>query len=262
MINKTYQKRCDVGRLTQEIITSGKPMYPTANARFYGVNCDEIDGNWVTTVMLFDDITQQETGEVDALVASHIPTPLPESDPFLRDSDNKLWVKSESRPLNCTTVFTCNGDTLGATPSIGTGPRMEWDASVDTFVTNGNFKSKVVEVQFCDSIWLKEGTIYYMGCMKGTKLNMELICPNGGYYMYMGQVYQNTTGHDIEVDHYVMNHPCQGDVPMGDELNTETCSQEMPNYLKIRMTITLPVADVLSYGYMEMEVYRQRSVVL
>lgn len=265
MINRQYQKRCDVERLTQELITSGKPVYPTAGARFYGINCDEISGNYVTTIMLYDDITQQETDAIDVLVTNHIPIPLPEPVPFLKDADGKLWTKTESRPLSCTTVFTCSGDIIGATPSIGTGARMQWDASVDTFITDGcpsGYKKKSVEIQFCDSVWIKEGTIYYLSALKNSYIDLELICPNGGYYMYLGQVCQNTTGNDLVVDHYVCKHPCQGDVPMGDELNTETCSQEMPNYLKVRMTITVPVADVLSYGYVEVELYRQRSVVL
>jgi hypothetical protein len=119
-----------------------------------------------------------------------------------------------------------------------------------------------VTIQFCDSIWLKEGTIYYMDCDKGSYIDMEVLCPNGGYYMYLGQVYQNTTGNDLAVDHYLFRHPMQDNVPMGDELNTETCSQELPSYLKFRLTVTVPEADVTSYGYMEVELYRRRTVVI
>jgi hypothetical protein len=47
---------------------------------------------------------------------------------------------------------------------------------------------------------------------------------------------------------------------MGDEINTETCSQEMPSYLRYVLWVTVPEADTSSYGYMEMEIYRKRTV--
>jgi hypothetical protein len=185
-----------------------------------------------------------------------------------KDSEGKLFNRAESRPLNCTTCFTTCGDTNGGTPVIGGGNRLAWDASVasgwvdDESGAPEGMKQFSVTIQFCDSIWLKEGTIYYMDCDKGSYIDMEVLCPNGGYYMYMGQVYQNTTGNDLVVDHYLFKHPMQDNVPMGDELNTETCSQELPSYLKFKLIVTVPEADVTSYGYMEIEVYRIRTVVI
>lgn len=184
------------------------------------------------------------------------------------DYEGKEFNRAESRPLTCTTMFTTVGDIVGASPAIGAGPRMAWDASVsEGWVDDENgaptgMKQFSVTIQFCDSVWIKEGTVYYMNCMKNSLADMEVLCPNGGYYMYQGQLYQNTTGVDLTVDHYLMKHPMQDCVPMGDELNTETCSQELPSYLKYRFTATVPEADVTSYGYLELELYRARTVVI
>jgi len=268
MKTKTYSnKQSDVPRLTEEIIAAGLPQDPNSGARFYGCTCVLMNnGQFQTTVLCYDDITQEEEGTIATVVGNHIPTPLPQEDPFLKDQQGKLWVKAESRPLNCTTLFTTRGDVVGASPDIGEGPRMEWDASVPgEWTTVGaptGYKRKVIDIQFCDSIWLKEGSVYYMGAKKGSRIDMEIVCPNGGYYIYLGEVRQNTTGNDLVIEHYVNDLPIQGDVPMGDELNTETCSQELPNYLKFKLEVTIPESDVDSYGYAVMEIYRQRTVVI
>jgi hypothetical protein len=274
MIERKYQKECNLDRLNLEIIAAGLPVYPNTGARFYGSLAHQNPTYWETTVLLFDDITQGEIDTVDAVVAAHIPIPMPQGPSEVTifgtslDASGKLYTRSESRPLDCTTVFTTCGDTNGGAPVIGGGNRLFWDASVPAgWVDDENgapdgTKQFSVIIQFCDSIWLKEGSLYYMNCTKGSYADMTVLCPNGGYYMYLGQVYQNTTGDDLVVDHYLNKHPLQNDVPMGDELNTETCSQELPSYLKFKWTITVPEADVTSYGYMELEMYRRRSVVI
>lgn len=272
MIERHYSKETDCARLSSEIVAAGMPVYPNAGARFYGIierTYPSID----TMIMLFDDITQGEIEDIDEIVAAHIPIPMPDETKTViidspKDPSGKQYVRAESRPLDCTTCFTTCGDTDGANPNIGAGPRMAWDASVasgwvdDQSGAPEGMKQFSVTLQFCDSIWLKEGTIYYMDCDKGSYIDMEVLCPNGGYYMYLGQLYQNTTGNDLAVDHYLFKHPLQDNVPMGDEVNTETCSQELPSYLKFKMTVTVPEADVTSYGYMEMELYRRRTVVI
>jgi len=204
------------------------------------------------------ELTSGDEVILDGIVAAHSGEPLP-GDPV--DSEGKPYVRAESRPLNCTTYFTSAGDTA---EEIGGGGRMRWDASDSTgWTTEGapsGFKQFSKEVSFSDSIWLKEGTIYYMDCMKDSYLDMRVVCPSGLYYMYLGNVAQ--AQEDLVVDHYVCKHPMQGNVPMGDELNTEACSQELPPYLIFRLTATVPTGDNSSYGYMEMEMYRQRTVVL
>ena len=180
------------------------------------------------------------------------------------DTEGKCYVRAESRPLNCTTCFTTCGDTDGDNPNIGNGGRMAWDAADPSGWTTvgapSGFKQFSTIVSFCDSIWLKEGTIYYMNCMKGSYCDMEVICPSGYYFLYNGAPAQ--AQEDTIVDHYLFKHPMQGSVPMGDELNTETCSQELPTYLQFKFSVTVPEGDEESYGYMEMEIYRTRTVVL
>jgi len=182
------------------------------------------------------------------------------------DDEGRQFLRAESRPLSCTTFFTTAGDDTG----IGDGTRLEWDASIDTagyWYTNDDddkvpigMKRHSVFLQFKDSIWMKEGAIYYQDVSKGSFLDMCVQCPHMLVFMYNGQLYVNITGDWLTVDHYLNRHPIQGSVPMGDELNTETCSQELSAYLRYRLCITVPEDDVTSYGYMEIEVYRKRTV--
>lgn len=185
---------------------------------------------------------------------------------ILKSDDGKQLVRAESRPLNCTTYFTTRGDTIGETPSIGTGAKLSWDASISDEWTTDNcpegFKKKDIIIQFVDSIWIKDGTLYYKNVLKDSYIDMFVICPNGGYYLYLDELCQNTTGNDLIIDHYLNQMPIQGDVPMGDELNTEVCSQELPNYLKFMFRVTVPISDTTSYGYGLFEVYRQRTVII
>lgn len=269
MKTETYPKQCEAGRLTQEIVSAGMVIYPNEGYRFYGCSVTTLqDNSWLTTVHIADDFTVEELDTLSALVEDHIPIPLPEPvQPT--DPDNKPYVRAESRPIDCTTVFTTVGDSMpqGSIPGvIGGGNRMEWDASQSgEWTTDGapeGMKKKVIEIQFCDSVWIKEGTVYYKNAEKGSYIDMRLLCPPGGYYMYLTQVQQNTGEDDLEIDHYIRKHPVQGDVPMGDELNTETCSQEMPNYIKMELTITIPATDESSFGYVELELYRKRTVII
>jgi len=269
MQTKDYTKQCNVERLSQEIEAVGLPQHPKDGARFYGVTSVVLpDASWLTTVLFYDDITAEEISTVDGVVDIHVPTPIidPEEP---HDAENKPFVRAESRPLSCTTCFTTCGDLLAQgsiPPMIGGGNRLEWDASDgDQWSTDGapdGMKQRKVTIQFCDSIWLKEGTVYFNNGKKGSYVDMEVICPHGGYYMYLGEVMQNLTGDDLVVNHYVIKSPIDGDAPMGDELNTETCSEEIPSYMKFRMTVTVPTSDVDSYGSVQMEVYRKRTVVV
>jgi hypothetical protein len=242
-----------------DIIAKGFPInyrknYYDVDPAIYGYEVFSLDRAmvWVSNITDPTDVTDFETNYKS------------NSNKSVYDTEGKVYTRAESRPLCCTTYFTTAGDGLGSNIGIGNGNRLAWDASIsDSFSTEGaptGFKKMSVDIQFIDSIWLKEGSIYYMNCMKGSTLDMEVLCPPGGYYMYLGEVKQNTTGDWLVVDHYLMKHPIQDCVPMGDELNTESCSQELPSYLRFRLTITVPVADNSSYGYMELEMYRERTV--
>jgi hypothetical protein len=77
MVTKEYAKQSDAGRLSSEIVASGKPKYPDAGFRFYGVNVYVDTGAYVTQLLFADDITAGEIAAVDAIVAATIPIPLP-----------------------------------------------------------------------------------------------------------------------------------------------------------------------------------------
>ena len=265
MQSKIYNKQTDAGRLTSEIIASGKSQYPTVGFRFYGVTVSIDNGVWTTEVCFADNITADEIAAVDVIVNNSIPVELPVESEFLKDSSGKLYVRSESRPLDCTSYFTSCGDLIGSSPVIGGGDRLEWDASVDTFFTEGvptGFKRKYIDIQFCDPIYVKDGSVYGMGLSKGSYLDLVLICPPNDYFLYFGAGMQNTSSDWLIVDHYVLKYPMIGDNPAGHTLNTETCSQALPPNFKIRMIVTVPVADTTSYGYALLKMYRQRTVVL
>jgi hypothetical protein len=184
------------------------------------------------------------------------------------DDEGKQFVRAESRPLTCTTCFTTVGDGSG----VLDGEKLEWDASITTegyWVTQAphpsmiipdGFKLHLAVITYRDSIWIKEGTVYYMDCLKGSYFCMGALVPHMHPFMYKGAVYINITGGDLLVDKYINKHPLQGNVPMGDELNTESCSQELPSYVKYMIGVFVPIEDNQSYGCFELEIYRQRTV--
>ena len=182
-----------------------------------------------------------------------------------RDADGKPYVRAESRPLNCTTYFTtCGDEGKGESGTIiGGGNRIEWDFSNDDDEIDApsGFKRKRIELGFCDTVYIKEGTVYYMNAVKGSYMDFYVVCPTGGYY-YTNDGTPTQATEDTVIAHYMIAHPIQGDVPMGDELNTESCSSGLPNYFKFWCEITVPNSDETSNGSMEMEIYRERTVIL
>jgi hypothetical protein len=184
----------------------------------------------------------------------------------LKDENNRSYVVSKSQKPGYTTVFTSAGDDAG----IGDGNMLAWDASItdagywltnsdDASVPSG-MKRHTCQIQFKDAVAIKEGTVYYMNASKGSYADMYLVCPHGQGFLYMGEVYANVSGSNLKVDHWLNRHPIQGDVPMGDELNTECCSQDIPSSLIFQLEVTVPESDVTSFGYFEMEIYRERTV--
>lgn len=183
------------------------------------------------------------------------------------DADGKPYVRAESRPLDCTTYFTTSGDLGKAGDSdiiIGGGNRIAWDFSNDDDeieTGDSDFKRKRIELSFADTIYVKEGTVYFYNKLKGSYVDFYVVCPTG-YYYYKNDKTPAQASEDTVIAHYMIKHPMQGSVPMGDELNTETCSSGIPNYYKFWCEITVPIEDTESNGYMEMEIYRERTVIL
>jgi len=179
-----------------------------------------------------------------------------------RDKNGRPFFRAESRPLNSTTVFVGRADSDN---NIGDGKVLSWDFSNnDDIVTEGipeGYKRKRLEFKFLDPIHIKEGAIYYFNVLKGSYIDFMVVCPAGQYYYdNNGELKQATE--DTVISHYVVHHSIQGSIPMGDELNTESCSEEIPNYYKFWIEITVPEEDNQSNGYITMEIYRQRTVIL
>ena len=178
-----------------------------------------------------------------------------------RSEDGKEILRAESRPLGHTTVFVGQADAIG----IGDGKVLAWDFSNDNdliFTPSGSgLKRKRLEFKFIDFIYIKEGCIYYHNTLKGSSIDMYVVCPQNNYY-YDNNSLPKLATEDIVVSHYVIHHPIQGTVAMGDELNTESCSSQIPSNYKFWIDITVPEEDILSNGAVELEIYRKRTVVL
>ncbi|RLI54443.1 MAG: hypothetical protein DRP09_13040 [Candidatus Thorarchaeota archaeon] len=179
-----------------------------------------------------------------------------------RDQDGKPYARAETRPINCTTVFTGVGD---SDSNIGDGKSLTWDFSNDDdLVTDGvpeGYKRKRIEFKFLDSVWIKDGTVFFFNAKKGSYADIYIVCP-AGYYYYDNNGVPHLATEDTPIAHYVSRYPIQGDCPMGDELNSETCSSEIPNYYKFWLEITVPDSDTASNGAVVLEMYRRRTLVL
>lgn len=181
-----------------------------------------------------------------------------------RNGDGREMVVSTSRPAICTTYFTCAGDDT-VNGVIGAGEEFFFDFSnTDHDVTEdvpSGYKRKQIDFQFIDSTWIKEGTIYFHKALKRSYVDLFVVCPAGGYYYKNDGTLTQATEETV-IQHFVNKLFVQGDCPMGDELNTESASEEIPSYMFYRMHITVPSTDEQSNGYINLEIFRERTVVL
>lgn len=162
----------------------------------------------------------------------------------IRDAEGKVYVRSESRQIDKTTYFTCRADNTG----VGDGKELVWDFSnTDDDVTppTGYLQKKMV-FSFSSGIQLKDGTLYWMNAIKGSYLDV---------YIYHPVLQQN-------ISHYVVGHRMIGDCPMGDELNTETASEEIPAGVQFHVYVTVPdVSGADSfYGHISIEANRVETI--
>lgn len=165
-----------------------------------------------------------------------------------KTNDGKCYVRAESRPLNMTTCFTCRGDSATV---VGGGTKLMWDASSDTFVSNGDgTKTLKIDFGFNDEVCIKEGAIYFWDTDWYGELAM---------WTYIPASY-SPTEQDYFADNFVISHFFNGDCPMGDELNTECASAEIPAYIRHQLWITLQSDDTTSKGFVSLEVYREGTV--
>jgi len=251
MIERHYTKIIDGPRLVTEIVAAGLLLYPDVAARFYGVKSNMVPpDSWDSIVLLYDDVTQSEIDTVDAVVAAHIPIPLPVIVQPV-DEDGKPYVRTEIRPIDCTTMFTSRGDKIDAPQEIGTGVSTLWDSSSVGWTTEGapsGWKRKIIDLQFIDSIYVTAGLCMYENVPFGSTLGMWVM-------------YEAEPGAFVAVDHFVSDWPMSGTCTGGSTIDSSTISSALPPYLTLRFIITVPEDETTAKGSAALKIYRERTVI-
>ncbi len=204
-------------------------------------------------------LSSAEMATLSGVVAAH------QGDPYIIKaptmSDGRPIVRADSRPIGYATMFTMAGDTASG---IGDGKEILWDFSNndDEVSAPSGYKRKRIEINFLDPIYIKEGTVYFHSAKKGSYVDFSVICPNGQYYKKRdGSLAQATE--DTLITKYLNKHHFYGNCPMGDELNTESATETaLPSNYKLWIETTVPDSDNDSYGYGELEIYRERTCLL
>jgi len=181
------------------------------------------------------------------------------------DEEGRAFLRAESKPTDMTTYFTSTGDIVGEIGG-GTSLTFNFNNDDDEIDAPSGFRQKLVKCTFIDTVRLKEGTIYWENMPFGSHIDLCLGVPNGGYYYKNdGTLAQNTTGDDLMIAKFVNNSPMMGSCPMGDELNTETSSFDIPQGTIFGFHVTVPSSVGMSdncHGAVQMELYRVRTVIL
>jgi len=231
------------------------------------------------------DLSSNEEDALDALVAAHTGAALEYNDPPVM-ADGRPIIRADTRPLNTATYFTCASDTASG---IGNGTSLRWDFSPDSEYTtisgpytlscghtiDAGWKAQVIDLQFLDPVYFKDGSIYFFDAPWGCHCDMTILVPAGNYYPnehgnipasalgLSGTQMYSYAATDTPFYRYVNKHYIYGSCPMGDELNAEGCMVEaLPIGWIVRGIIRTPISDNVSKGFASYEMYRHRSVIL
>jgi hypothetical protein len=237
--------------LKNDIISKGFPLNYKTTLKGYEVFVLDRGLLWFSNLTVLAEILDFETNYKE------------EANKCLYSEDGKIISRTESRPLGTTTCFTGRGD---SDTGIGDGTELRWDFSnddndIDNLPSGSPYKRKRLEFKFLDPIYIKEGAIYFHKAKTGSYINVYIVCPQGHYYLDNNGVPTLAT-EDTPIAQYVNYHWLEGDCPMGDELNTESCSVEIPNNYKFWIDITVPNSDSESTGHLSLELYRKRTRIL
>lgn len=182
------------------------------------------------------------------------------------DNEGRKFLRAESKPTDMTTYFTSKGDTPG---EIGAGNQLVFDfnnTDNDWPDPPAGCKWKRVTCTFIDTVRLKEGTVYWENVPFGSIIDLCLGVPDQGWYQKNdGSYAQNTTGQDLMIAKFVNDSPMMGSCPMGDEMNTEAASNDIPAGTVFGFMVTVPdtVSDTDNvHGVIVLELYRERTVIL
>lgn len=191
------------------------------------------------------------------------------------DRDGRWIVRADSRRVGYDLYFTGAGDRFD-TMEIGGGTQFRFDFNNPTdypLVTEGvptGYKRIRVDWQFNDSLYLKEGTLFNYNAPMGSYVDLKFVCPAG--YPYERKIYGTDVTDNINIAYatedtvaavMVMKYFIEGSVPMGDELNTEACTDTaIPSYMIWRFEITIPEVTGWQdcHGHWSLEIYRPCSV--
>lgn len=183
-----------------------------------------------------------------------------------KDSEGKIFTRAESRPLNMTTYFTSVGD---SDTTIGDGKKLIFNfnnTDDDVSEPPSGYKQKLIYCSFIDTVKIKEGTIYWQNMPYDSSISLYVGVPDQGYYIKNdGTIAQNLTGDILKIDLFVNSSPMMGDCQMGDELNTESASADIPSGMMFGFLITVPdtITNIDSVrGAIQLELYRERTVIL
>lgn len=165
------------------------------------------------------------------------------------DADGKPYSRAESRPLDKTTYFTMAGD---SSTTRGDGTELRWDFSNsdDIITAPSGFKRKRVKISFIDEVNLKEGTIYFIDKLWGSYIDLLVVAPAPIAHPSV----------DVTLDHFVNKYFMTNTNILGDELNTEAASSNIPAGIEFWLEITVPDTDNSSKGYVSLEIYRPNTV--
>jgi hypothetical protein len=219
------------------------PMLPESYTVFTGTPSDIRWTTLNTSTSITDFVNNYKTGATSAASAPEALTKLKTAQPV--DTHGKPYSRTESRQVDKTTYFTSRGDDTG----VGDGKKICWDFSNttdDVASPPTNYKQKKIVFKFSDVVQIKDGTIYWMSALKGAYLDL---------YIYHPVLQQN-------LQHYVIEHPLMDDCPMGDELNTEASSEEIPAGTEFHLFVTVPDSTGYDnfYGHVSIEANRAATV--
>lgn len=182
------------------------------------------------------------------------------------DNEGRKFLRAESKPTNMTTYFTSRGDTVDV---IGGGDSLVFDFNnTDNDVAEPpvGFKQKKVTCTFIDTVRLKEGTAYWENAPFGSYIDLYIGVPDQAYYKKNdGSYAQNTSGDTLTVAKFVNKSPMMGSCAMGDEMNTESASNDIPVGTIFGFLVTVPDTVTTSdnvHGGIVLELYRERTVIL
>lgn len=216
--------------------------------------------NDVLTIKMKDVLSAEDETTLNGLVGAHTGEPIGKPDE-IRATDGRLIVRADSIPRGSHAVFTNEGDAPG---SIGGGKSLFWDFSnsEDEVTAPTGYRMKRLIISFSESVYVKEGALYFYDAPKGAYIHLYVACPDGQYYQDRQGNPVQAVG-DVPIYWFIRRHHFAGSCPMGDELNTEAAQESAtPAGYRIVGEVYVPDTDNVSYGFATLELYRGRSVLL